>query len=138
MTRTTAIPLLHESAPVAANEPMLSPEMLALAKAIANVVLDGVRADLADLLRRPSPLDNGHLPTTQTEWLTASEAARHLGMNIKAFYTAVERRQVPASRLGRRLRFNRVGLDRLLQQRQRRVVQQTPRVPSPGKESERW
>jgi excisionase family DNA binding protein len=70
------------------------------------------------------------------EWLTAREAARYLRMNLKALYTAVGRRQIPASRLGRRLRFHRDGLDHLLRNGpgNDRMKQ---RVPSPGK-AERW
>jgi hypothetical protein len=57
-------------------------------------------------------------------------------MKLKALYTAVERRQIPASRLGRRLRFHRDGLDHLLRNGpgDDRMKQ---RVPSPGK-AERW
>ncbi len=51
-------------------------------------------------------------------WLTADEATVFLGLpSRKALYTAVERGQVPASRLGRRLRFHRDGLHRLLLQK---------------------
>ncbi len=77
-------------------------------------------------------------PPSPGAWLTAREAARYLSMNLKAFYTAVERRQVPASRLGRRLRFHRDGLDRLLSRTQGRPVQVSARASSPvSKESER-
>jgi len=71
-----------------------------------------------------------------TEWLTAAQAAAHLGMSLRALYSAVERRQVPTVRLGRRLRFNRAGLDRLLSGPRGGGLR--PRVPSPGRESERW
>ena len=71
-----------------------------------------------------------------TEWLTAAQAAAHLGMSVRALYSAVERLQVPTVRLGRRLRFNRAGLDRLLSGPRGGGLR--PRVPSPGKESERW
>ena len=71
-----------------------------------------------------------------TEWLTAAQAAAHLGMSVRALYSAVERRQVPTVWLGRRLRFNRAGLDRLLSGPRGGGLR--PRVPSPGKESERW
>ncbi len=48
-------------------------------------------------------------------WLTADEAAAHLGLpSRKALYQAVRRGQVPVHRLGKRLRFNRFELDRTL------------------------
>jgi excisionase family DNA binding protein len=48
-------------------------------------------------------------------WLTADEATAYLGFPTrKALYAAVERGQVPAHRLGRRLRFRRAELDALL------------------------
>jgi excisionase family DNA binding protein len=47
-------------------------------------------------------------------WLTADEATAYLGFPTrKALYAAVERGQVPAHRLGRRLRFSRAELDGL-------------------------
>jgi excisionase family DNA binding protein len=58
--------------------------------------------------RQPAPTNEPGI------WLTAREAARYLGLGLRAFYSAVERRQIPASRLGRRLRFHRNGLDALL------------------------
>ena len=52
---------------------------------------------------------------TRLRWLTANEATVHLGFpSRKAFYAAVERGQVPAHKLGRRLRFRRSELDALL------------------------
>lgn len=64
---------------------------------------------------RPRP---GRLPRPPTgpRWLTADEAAFHLGLpSRKALYAAVERGQVPAHRLGRRrLRFRLDELDSLL------------------------
>ncbi len=48
-------------------------------------------------------------------WLTADETAGYLGLPTrKALYAAVERGQVPAHKLGRRLRFRREELDALL------------------------
>jgi excisionase family DNA binding protein len=48
-------------------------------------------------------------------WLTVDEATAHLGFpSRKALYAAVERGQVPAHKLGRRLRFRRDELDALL------------------------
>lgn len=48
-------------------------------------------------------------------WLTADEATAYLGFPTrKALYAAVERGQVPAHKLGRRLRFSRSELDALL------------------------
>lgn len=50
------------------------------------------------------------------KWLTPIEAAVHLGLpSVRALYQAVRRGTVPAHRLGRRLRFSRDELDRLLQ-----------------------
>lgn len=74
--------------------------------------------------------------THEPQWLTADQAAAYLGMSLRALYSAVERRQVPATRLGRRLRFNRGGLDRLLSSPRGGGLHS--RVPSPGKDSERW
>jgi excisionase family DNA binding protein len=92
-----------------------------------------------EMLAHSERRDEPPRPSPGDEWLTAKEAAQYLGFNtMKAFYSAVQRRQVLASRLGRRLRFNRAGLDHLLRQRQGRGVQVVSRVPSPGKESERW
>lgn len=66
-------------------------------------------------------------PAAGTPWLTAQAAAEYLGFRTtKALYTAVERGQVPAHRLGRRLRFSRAELDRA-------VVPSGQRAPSPGR-----
>lgn len=82
---------------------------------------------------RPAAANDGE------HWLTADEATAYLGLpSRKALYAAVERRQVPCSRLGRRLRFRKEALDRLLLRSQSRGDQLDPRVPSPGKEPERW
>ncbi len=53
------------------------------------------------------------LPSTTTSpWMTALQAAQYLGLpSIRALYQAVRRGQVPARRLGRRLRFFRRDLD---------------------------
>lgn len=107
--------------------------------ALVDAVADAVVARLRKLLRSgllASP-DHPSQPSLPAgEWLTASEAAQYLGFRtMKAFYSAAERGQVPYSRIGRRLRFNRAGLDRLLD---RRAARMDSRVPSPGKESERW
>jgi excisionase family DNA binding protein len=48
-------------------------------------------------------------------WLTADEATAYLSFPTrKALYAAVERGQVPAHRLGRRLRFRHDELDALM------------------------
>ena len=45
-------------------------------------------------------------------WMTADEAAAHLGLpSRKALYQAVRRGQVPVHRFGKRLRFSRTELD---------------------------
>lgn len=47
-----------------------------------------------------------------TEWLTADEATVYLRFPTRdALYQAVHRGQVPAHRIGRRLRFRRSELD---------------------------
>ena len=52
---------------------------------------------------------------TGLAWLTATEATSYLSFPTrKALYAAVERGQVPAHKLGRRLRFRREELDALL------------------------
>lgn len=127
-------PLLATLPVGAANEPMLSPVMLAMAQVVADIVVARLQMSAVNI---ESPAEvPARAPTD--DWLTAERAATYLGMNKKALYSAVQRGQVPASRLGRRLRFNRAGLDHLLKRRQGRGVQQPSRVPSPGKESERW
>ena len=49
-------------------------------------------------------------------WLTAAEAAKYLGLpSQRAVYQAVRRGQLPAHRLGRRLRFHLRDLDGCMQ-----------------------
>lgn len=49
------------------------------------------------------------------KWLTAMQAFQYLGLpSLRALYQAVRRGQVPAHRLGRRLRFDQGELDRAL------------------------
>jgi excisionase family DNA binding protein len=51
-------------------------------------------------------------PSSLSPWMTAAQAALYLGLpSIRALYQAVRRGQVPARRLGRRLRFLRQDLD---------------------------
>ena len=67
--------------------------------------------------RRPGPAPAANLDAEdrRLRWLTADEATAHLGFpSRKALYAAVERGQVPAHKLGRRLRFRRAELDALL------------------------
>jgi excisionase family DNA binding protein len=55
------------------------------------------------------------VPGPNVRWLTATEATGYLGFPTrKALYCAVERGQVPAYKLGRRLRFRSEELDALL------------------------
>ncbi len=70
---------------------------------------DGTSRQAPKLARLPRP-------PAGPRWLTADEAAVHLGLpSRKALYAAVERGQVPAHRLGRRrLRFRQDELDSLL------------------------
>ena len=54
-------------------------------------------------------------PGAELRWLTAKEATSYLSFPTrKALYAAVERGQVPAHKLGRRLRFRLEELDALL------------------------
>ncbi len=54
-------------------------------------------------------------PTPASTWLTADEAAAYLRLpSRKALYAAAARGGVPVHRLGRRVRFSRPELDRLL------------------------
>ncbi len=86
----------------------------------------------------PRPETGAQVPEERL-WLTADEATLFLGFpSRKALYTAVERGQVPVSRLGRRLRFHRDGLHRLLLHKRSGGDRMAARVPSPGKETERW
>lgn len=66
--------------------------------------------------RRPTAAATGQLAAgTELHWLTATEATGYLGFPTrKALYCAVERGQVPAHKLGRRLRFRSEELDALL------------------------
>jgi excisionase family DNA binding protein len=69
-----------------------------------------------DGARRPdSTATNVDAEDRRLRWLTADEATSYLGFpSRKALYAAVERGQVPAHKLGRRLRFRRAELDALL------------------------
>jgi len=50
--------------------------------------------------------------TMSSEWLTANETVEYLRFPSRdALYQAVQRGQIPAHRLGRRLRFRRAELD---------------------------
>jgi excisionase family DNA binding protein len=75
--------------------------------------------------RASPPVRSSAQPTAQgardsareprSRWLTADEATAYLAFPTrKALYAAVERGQVPARKLGRRLRFSRDDLDALL------------------------
>jgi hypothetical protein len=82
-----------------------------------------------------------HQPAPAAEWMTVQEAGRVLGMSTRAIYADLARcpggqLARAASRLGRRLRFNRAGLDSLLRARSRRATM-APRVPPPSGGS-RW
>lgn len=84
------------------------------------------RPDLSDALQSrarrsqrgssspPAPASQVASGTT-LRWLTATEASGYLSFPTrKALYAAVERGQVPAHKLGRRLRFRLEELDALL------------------------
>lgn len=50
-------------------------------------------------------------------WMTVPETVKYLGLpSDKALYQAVRRGQIPAHRLGKRLRFSAVELDRVLEE----------------------
>jgi excisionase family DNA binding protein len=62
-----------------------------------------------------SPATATSSDATGLRWLTATEATGYLGFPTrKALYAAVERGQIPAHKLGRRLRFRLEELDALL------------------------
>ena len=108
---------------------------------LAARLADRVAERLADRMTPPvsvgPPAGIGDaMASSASEWLTAAQAAEYLSMRAKALYTAVERRQIPASRLGRRLRFHRAGLDRLLSGRAGKIAARVPSLAT--KESERW
>ena len=52
---------------------------------------------------------------TERDWLNADQAADYLVLSRRALYEAVRRGEIPAYRLGRRLRFRKKELERLLQ-----------------------
>jgi excisionase family DNA binding protein len=71
-------------------------------------------------------------------WLTAEQVATHYGLTLKAVYSRASRGELPSLRLGRRsMRFDRQALDKLLRASARGYLV-VRRVPSPGKETERW
>jgi excisionase family DNA binding protein len=55
---------------------------------------------------------------TKRRYVTAADAAEYLGLSLDALYKRVRAGEVPASRLGRSLRFDLMELD-LLMRRQR-------------------
>jgi excisionase family DNA binding protein len=74
-----------------------------------------VRATARRTARRTAPGPHLASGEPRSRWLTAHEATAYLGFPTrKALYAAVERGQVPARKLGRRLRFNQDELDALL------------------------
>ncbi len=48
-------------------------------------------------------------------WMTTAEAAEYLRRSVGAVRIMVHRRQLPARKLGRRIYFNKMELDRLLE-----------------------
>ena len=80
---------------------------------------------VASRFSRSTQVDRLRATEGLSRWLTAEEAAAYLGFPTrKALYAAVERGQVAAHRLGRRLRFSRFELDRA-------VLAFGSRAPSP-------
>ena len=51
---------------------------------------------------------------SKKQWMSAAQAAEYLSLTRKALYQAVYRGEIPVYRLGRRLRFRREELDRVL------------------------
>jgi len=49
--------------------------------------------------------------TTSSPWMTARECAAYLGFSRRSLYQAVYRSGLPASHIGRRLRFHRQYVD---------------------------
>jgi len=59
--------------------------------------------------------DNAPQGLAHPVWLTVEEGVRYLGLKSRmALYQAVRRGQVPAHRIGRRMRFRRSELDEAL------------------------
>jgi hypothetical protein len=95
----------------------------------------GVLREVAEAVRRIEQKLDAAAPAqaNASEWLAARQAAEFLGMSLPALYAAVARGgplAKAASRLGRRLRFHRDGLTKLLKSGTRRRTT-TARVPSP-------
>lgn len=66
----------------------------------------------SDLSEKPS------VKTAERVWLTPAQAVRYLGLpSLKSLYQAVRRGTLPASRIGRVLRFFRTELDAALLRR---------------------
>ena len=58
-------------------------------------------------------------------WMNVPETVQYLGLpSTKALYQAVRRGQIPAHRLGKRLRFSAVELDRVLEKNRTLTVQE--------------
>jgi excisionase family DNA binding protein len=53
----------------------------------------------------------GVAPTASSPWMSANECAAYLGLSRDSLYQAIRRRGLPASRIGRRLRFHKTFVD---------------------------
>lgn len=53
------------------------------------------------------------------QWMTVPETAMYLGLTKKAIYGLVQRRELPHSKMGKRLMFNKVEIDKMLEKGRR-------------------
>jgi excisionase family DNA binding protein len=83
--------------------------------AVASTLAPRGRARRSEQPGDASPTRAAPSEAVELRWLTATEATAYLGFPTrKALYAAVERGQIPAHKLGRRLRFRLEELDALL------------------------
>jgi excisionase family DNA binding protein len=61
------------------------------------------------------PHDSPASDADRDRWLTAEEVARYLGMSRQAVYEAARRRQLPACKWNRRLRFRKSEVDAVIE-----------------------
>jgi excisionase family DNA binding protein len=54
----------------------------------------------------------------ERRWMTPQETVEYLGLkSLKALYGRIERKQIPCTRLGREVRFDRLRIDLFLERR---------------------
>jgi len=61
--------------------------------------------------RAPIPIAGGGYAVPDSPWMTPRETADYLRISLNSFYKAVEKGQIPAKRIGRRIRVDRRSLD---------------------------